>query len=50
MGTILIAAGVAGLVVTAAAAPIAVAVLRRQARTLDRQIRQEYESDSGDAL
>lgn len=50
MGTILIAAGVAGLVVTAAAAPIAVAVLRRQARTLDRQIQQEYESDSGDAL
>lgn len=50
MGTVLIAAGVAGLIVTAVAAPIAVAVLRRQAQALDRQIQQDYEFSSGDML
>jgi hypothetical protein len=43
MGSILIIAGIAGLVLTGIAAPIAVVVLRRQVKKLSERIQQEYE-------
>lgn len=43
MGDILIIVGIAGLVLVAVTAPIAVVVLRRQAQKLSERIEQEYE-------
>lgn len=45
MGDILILAGIAGLALAVIAAPVAVVVLRRQARKLSEQIQREYEQD-----
>lgn len=45
MGNLLLIAGCAGLVLTAIAAPVAVVLLRRQARKLDERVRQEYEQE-----
>lgn len=46
MGNVLIIAGIAGLVLTAIASPIAIAVLRRQAKELNRWLKQEDEWES----
>ena len=43
MGSILITAGIAGLIVTAAAVPAAAVLLRTQGKKLMQRIRQEYE-------
>lgn len=43
MGDILILVGIAGLILTAAAAPIVVVTLRRKERKLSERIQQEYE-------
>lgn len=42
-GSVLIIAGIAGLAITAAATPVAVMILRRQAKQLNERIQQEYE-------
>lgn len=43
LGNILVIAGIAGLVLTVIASPIAVVILRRQAKALSERIQQEYE-------
>ena len=43
VGTILVIAGIAGLVLAVLAIPIAVAVLRRQGKAIAERIRREYE-------
>ena len=43
MGEILMIAGAAGLVLTAAAVPIAAVVLRRQEQKLSKLIQEDYE-------
>lgn len=43
MGNILIIVGIAGLLLTAVAAPIAAMALRRQVKQLSERIQQEYD-------
>jgi len=42
-GSVLIIAGIVGLAITVIASPIAVLILRRQAKELSERIQQEYE-------